>query len=58
MPFTSTAMAVSFTCNARIAMVLVPFYCDILLEFFGVFGSVEEDVRARGVCSGRSGKNF
>ena len=28
--------------------------CDVLW----VFGSVEEDVRARGVCSGRSGKNF
>ena len=28
--------------------------CDVLW----VFGSVGEDVRARGVCSGRSGKNF
>ena len=81
--FTYNAYGVVFTCNARIAMVLMSllfyvscsrWHCTVIeirslvqarddvvvgaCDVLWVFGSVEEDVRARGVCSGRSGKNF
>ena len=81
--FTYNAYGVVFTCNARIAMVLMSllfyvscsrWHCTVIeirslvlarddvvvgaCDVLWVFGNVGEDVRARGVCSGRSGKNF